>query len=189
MNVAAQQLQQFDPRQIRIIGGAVLLLLLAAGVSYGLLPKWRAYQTARSSLTVLESTVAGATDLESQLAALRDQVAGVERTLNGDASNRPLKQVESFVIERLQVISWRNEMQLVGVEPRIGGEFQQFRELLFDVELNGDYFDFFAWLKEIDEELGFIVVKRFATNVADNTAAEPRLMIRLTLAAYRSADT
>jgi hypothetical protein len=189
MNVAAQQLQQFEPRQLRLIGGAVLFLLLAAGISYGLLPKWRAYQAARSSLTVLENTVAGAGDLDSQLVALRGNVADIERTLNGDASNRPLKQVESFVIGRLQLISWRNEMQLVGVEPRIGGDFQQFRELLFDVDLQGDYFDFFSWLQEIDEELGFIVVKRFAINVADNTAEEPRLMIRLTLAAYRSAES
>ncbi len=189
MNVAVDQLRQFEPRQLRLIGGAVLLLLFAAGVSYGLLPKWRAYQAAQTSLNVLENTVAGAGDLDSQLVALRGEVADIEKTLNGDASNRPLKQVESFVIGRLQLISWRNQMQLVGVEPRVGGEFEQFRELLFDVDLQGDYFDFFAWLQEIDEDLGFIVVKRFAISVADNTADEPRLTIRLTLAAYRSAES
>jgi Tfp pilus assembly protein PilO len=185
-----QSLQSLDPRQMRLIGIGLIGLLLAAMLLYLVLPQWRAYQATSASLALMRQGAADGSSLETQLNTLRADVTRLERTLNGDASSLPTKQMEAFVIGRLQTISWRNEMILVSVQPREGMPLNEFRELVFDVELRGGYFDFFDWLQNIDEELGFVVVKRFEmlrSNSGRDTDS-PALQIKLTMAAYRNAS-
>ena len=186
------QLDSLDNRQVQMISFGCMGLIVAALVVYLILPQWRAYRAADASLGLLKTSVAQGDSLESQLTALRVEVNDMAQTLNGDAANLPIKQMEAFVIGRLQTISWSNNMTLVSVQPREGQPVNQFRELVFDVELSGDYFKFFDWLNAIAAELGFVVVKRFDM-ATDNAAArngEPGgLRVKLTMAAYRSQDT
>ena len=79
-------------------------------------------------------------------------------------------------------------MALVSVQPREGLPLQQFSELIFDVELRGDYFDFYTWLQDVGEELGFVVVKRFemSTFEVPDDGSDPRLVVQLTMASYRN---
>jgi hypothetical protein len=110
--------------------------------------------------------------------------------LHGDTSDLPIKQVEAFVIGRLQTISWRNRVELIGVQPREGAEAGEFRELIFDVDLRGNYFDLFSWLKTVSAELGFIVIKRFEMSpISISAGDEPELLLQLTMASYRKAET
>lgn len=182
------QLQSLEPRQMQLAGAGVVALLLAVLLMYLVLPQWRAYQSVGTSLQLLRQGADEGATLDSQLATMRTEVEGLERTLNGDASNLPAKQMEAFVIGRLQTISWRNDVVLVSVKPREGTPLNQFRELIFDVELEGDYFDFFDWLRNIGEELGFVVVKRFEISSSSRSATdeEAPLKVVLTMAAYRS---
>ena len=183
-----KSLQTLDPRQLRLAGIGLLALLLAAMLMYLVLPQWRSYQATTASLTLLRQGAADGATLEAQLDTLRTEVASLERTLNGDASSLPAKQMEAFVIGRLQTISWRNDMILVSVQPSDGTPLNEFRELIFDVEIRGGYFDFFDWLQNIDEELGFVVVKRFEM-IGENRSPDsdsPALKIKLTMAAYRN---
>lgn len=186
--MAQLQMQTLEPRQLQLVGYGALTLILAGLLMYLVLPQWRAYQSTGASLQLLRQGASDGATLEIQLADLRLEVEQLERTLNGDASNLPAKQMQAFVIGRLQTISWRNDMVLVGVQPSEGTPLNEFRELIFDVELKGGYFDFFDWLQNIDEELGFVVVKRFNINPAtgSSTDDEPSLQIKLTMAAYRN---
>lgn len=185
MNVSVESL---EPRQLQLGGYGGLGLLLTVLLVYVLLPEWRAYRATGASLELLRTNVEEGASLETQLDALRAEVGRMERTLNGDASNLPAKQMEAFVIGRLQTISWRNDVVLVSVKPREGTPLNQFRELIFDVQLEGDYFDFFDWLRNIGEELGFVVVKRFeiSSSSRSSTDDESPLKVDLTMAAYRS---
>ncbi|MFW2403871.1 MAG: type 4a pilus biogenesis protein PilO [Gammaproteobacteria bacterium] len=182
------RLQTLQPQQLQLISYGGLGLLLVALLTYVVLPEWRAYQSTGASLHLLQANVNEGASLEMQLDTMRAEVERMERTLNGDASNLPAKQMEAFVIGRLQTISWRNDVTLVSVTPREGTPLNQFRELVFDVELEGSYFDFFDWLNNIGTELGFVVVKRFdikAANAPTNGDQAP-LRVDLTMAAYRS---
>ena len=185
-----QALQGLDLRQLRLIGIGLIALLLAALLMYLVLPQWRAYQATSASLALLQRGATDGASLQSQLTGLRTQVERLETTLNGDASSLPAKQMEAFVIGRLQNISWRNDMVLVGVQPREGVPLNQFRELVFDVELRGSYFDFFRWLQDSNRELGFVVVKRFEIAAGNRNPGneQQRLQIRLTMAAYRNTS-
>jgi hypothetical protein len=111
----------------------------------------------------------------------------LSRTLHGDMANLPDKQLEAFIIERLQEISWRNQVELVSVKPRRGQVVPLFREVLFDVEITGDYFDLFAWLQSLAKELGFVVVKQYVIRPIDSDKESPRLSVNLTIVSYRQA--
>ena len=179
-----------EPRQIKMIGFGGLVLLVAALLMYMILPEWKSYRTNQSSLGVLRASAIQGDSLEGQLTALRTTVEDLEHTLNGDASNLPVKQMEAFVIGRLQTISWRNDIKLTSIQPRDGTPINQFRELIFDVELQGSYFEFVEWLQDVGEELGFVVVKQFQM-VSDVgvSQADSGLKIKLTVAAYRNGET
>lgn len=182
------QLQSLEPRQVQLVGAGAVALLLAALLMYLVLPQWRAYQATGSSLTLLRQGADQGATLEAQLADLRSEVERLERTLNGDASNLPAKKMEGFVIGQLQTISWRNDVILVSVQPREGTPLNQFRELVFEVELRSSYFDFYDWLQDIGTELGFVVIKQF--DISESNRSRPGeelpLKVKLTMAAYRN---
>jgi len=120
---------------------------------------------------------------------LRTDVGVLERDLHGDMANLPPKQMEAYIIGRLQGISWRNDVQFIGVQPADGGLSEQFSELLFNVELQGQYFDVFAWLESVREELGFVVIKQFEMTPVNQSGAEaPELQVNLTMASYRRVE-
>jgi hypothetical protein len=101
-------------------------------------------------------------------------------------ANLPLKQVESYVIGRLQKISWRNDVDLVSVEPALGQQVQIFSEMLFNIELIGEYDDIYRWLWDAKNELGFVVVKEYAMSRRDNVDDNPKLLAEVSLASYRA---
>jgi Tfp pilus assembly protein PilO len=185
-------LNSLDQRQIQMVGYGGMVLIVAVLMMYLVLPQWRAYRAADASLELLRVNVGQSDSLDMQLDAMRIEVNDMEQLLNGDAASLPAKQMEAFVIGRLQTISWRNNMTLVSVQPREGQPVNQFRELVFDVELSGDYFTFFDWLNDIGTELGFVVVKRFdiaADRSSGHNGEKAGLRVNLTVAAYRSQDS
>jgi Tfp pilus assembly protein PilO len=183
-----EYLRQAKPEQLRLGGIGLITIVFAAMVFYVIVPQWRAYGKASNSLETLQQGVIEGVDLDVQLSALGAEIEDLKYTLHGDTSNLPLRQVEAFVIGRLQTISWKNHVELVGVRPRTGSEQGPFRELLFDLELRGDYFDLYAWLKNVSSELGFIVVKKFEMSRDRVDDEQPVLLVKLTMASYRNAD-
>jgi hypothetical protein len=184
-----EYLQQATIEQLRLGSFGIVAIVVSIMLFYVALPQWRAYGSARILVTTLEQGMADGIDLDAQLGVLAVDVEKLEHTLHGDTSNLPLKQVEAFVIGRLQTISWKNHVELVGVKPHAGTQKGPFRELLFDLELRGDYFDCFAWLQDISSELGFIVVKQFEMSPIAGDGDEPLLRVKLTMASYRNAET
>ena len=137
----------------------------------------------------MSETTENSAGLDAQLANLRTTVDVLERELHGDMANLPMKQMEAFIIGRLQSISWRNDIQLVGVAPSDGGLSGEFSELLFDVELHGRYLDMFAWLEGVRGDLGFVVIKQFEmAPMSQNDMEEPELRVNLTMASFRRVE-
>lgn len=169
------------------------MLLLGAGlvitsiiVTAALLPAAKAYRSASGTAAVLESTAASSADLEQQLVERRASIDDLKFQLHGDMAKLPLKRVESYVIGRLQEISWRNDVDLISVEPASGQEVQIFTEMLFNIELVGEYENVYGWLWDIKNELGFVVIKEYAMRRRDNIDDNPRLVTRISLASYRA---
>ena len=180
-----QLISRLDARQQRLLVGGGLAMLVAALFSYVLLPPIKAYRQGLESKAVLEAAAQHGQEVSLQLENLRADVERLKRQLHGDMANLPEQQLEAFVIGRLQGISWRNNVELLSIEPESGESVEMFNESLFNVALSGDYRDLYAWLGNINEELGFVVIKEYEMQPMEDVAEDPRLSVELTIASYR----
>ena len=180
-------INKLDARQQRLLVGGGLAMLVAVLFSYILLPQIKLYRQGLESRGVLEAAARQGQEVSLQLANLSTQVEDLNKQLHGDMANLPDQQLEAFVIGRLQGISWRNNVELLSIEPDTGESVQMFNESLFNVALSGDYRDLYAWLGNINEELGFVVIKEYEMQPVEDVAEDPRLAVNLTIASYRVA--
>ncbi len=179
-------IENIDTRQfgLLLLGCcSVILALVATGL---LLPEIKSYLNASKEVARLHLPAQDGEDLEGLLQEKADDIAQLKHSLYGDLADLPVKEVEAFVIGRLQKISWANNVDLVSVEPASGEEIQIFQEVLFKVKLSGNYVDLYQWLWDAKNELGFVVIKEYALSRADTVNVDPRLVADLSLASYRA---
>ena len=175
-----------EPRTVAMMLVGIVLLVVAVEVTYLLWPQVKTYRELSASHQLLEQTVTSGDSLSAQLEKIDNEVQDLSRQLHGDMARLPAKQMESFVIGRLQKVSWATEVELLSVQPGSGKQVQNFRESLFEVRLNARYHDFFEWLQTVNDELGYIVVKKFEIRSdQNNVLANPKLSLALTLVSYR----
>lgn len=181
-------LKTISLRELRL-----LLFGLGAAVSAGVVvslvvPNAKALRAASAEVRVLENAAQDGAELEQHLQKKHAEIAELQYQLHGDMANLPAKQVESFILGRLQRISWNHNIELVSVTPSIGERVQIFQELLFNVQIAGQYEDLYRWLWEARNELGFVVVKEFSLRRNDSVDDQPRLLANLSLASYRAVE-
>lgn len=181
-------LQRYERRELALILSLVCVLGLAPLSAYMVLPKVKSHRALSVSRDTLIAAAANEGELQARLDALREKVETLERRLHGDMARLQPKEIEAYIIGRLQAISWRNRVELVGVEPGRGEAIETFREMLFKVSLAGDYFDLYEWLRDLGEELGFVVIKQYQMSPVDSAEKSPRLSAELTIASYRTMD-
>ena len=63
-----------------------------------------------------------------------------------------------------------------------------FQEMLFKVQLVGQYRDLYRWLWDAREDLGYVVVKEYALRRQDSADDQPQLLADLSLASYRATE-
>lgn len=181
-------LKNIGNRELRLMLLGAGLVLSAVVVSTLLLPTVKQYMAATREVSVLEEAKANSPNLERHLQDRHARIEELKFQLNGDIVNLPFKQVESYVLGRLQKISWRNDVELVSVEPASGQQVQIFRELLFNIEIIGEYDDIYRWLWDAKNELGFTVVKEYSMSRRDNIDDHPQLLAEVSLASYRAEE-
>ena len=181
-------LRNTPPRTLMLLMVSLAVLLLAAIASRVVWPQFRHYHHSRTTLQMLENVMVHGDGLAREMQGLQQQVASLNHQLHGDMVDLPQNQMESFIIGRLQKISWRNHIELDSVTPGTGSKVQAFEEILFDVQISGDYFDIYQWLHDMREELGYVVVKQFRINRAGPVGKSSRLRASFTIAAYRDTS-
>ncbi len=179
-------IENAEPRVVAMMLIAIVLLVSLVEITYLLWPQAKQYRDLHASHQVLEQAVTSNDSLANQLEKIDAEVQDLSRQLHGDMARLPAKQMESFVIGRLQRVSWATEVELLSVQPGSGKQVQNFRESLFEVKLNAHYHDFFEWLQTVNDELGYIVVKKFEIRPEERDALDnPELSLQLTLVSYR----
>lgn len=175
-----------EPRTFAMMLIAVVLLVGAVEGTYLLWPQLKNYRALNSEYQLLDSAMISGESLAVQLTRVDEEVKKLSRQLHGDMAQLPVKQMESFVIGRLQKVSWATKIELVSVQPGEGKQVQNFRETLFEVKLLAGFHNFFEWLQIVNEELGYIVVNKFEISPKDSgMVKDPKLDISLTLVSYR----
>lgn len=181
-------LEKLGTREFRLALVGLGLAITAIVVTVALLPGIKSYRSTAKAVAVLEEAKESSGALEQQLQERHANIEALKFRLHGDMANLPLKQVEAYVIGRLQKISWRNDVDLVSVQPLSGQQVQIFSEVLFNIELLGEYDNIYRWLWDATNELGFVVVKEYGMRRRDNVDDDPKLLTKVSLASYRAQE-
>jgi Tfp pilus assembly protein PilO len=181
-------LHRLDLRSLNLLLGGITLVTAVALFSYLLWPQFKAYRAAVESRDSLQSVVANDNKLLETLGALRSEVRSLRQNLHGDLAALPTKEMQGYIIGRLQGISWRNNVEFLGMQPRQGEPIEKFQEILFDVQLLGDYFDLYNWLRDASKELGFVVIKQYQMAPVNPKSENTPLAVKMTMAVYRSGS-
>ena len=179
-------LQQLDPRSLRLIMVLVWAVLAAVVGTYVLKPQYKSYKQGVASRHLLENRVGDEEQLKRDIASVRLDIDALRLKLQGDIEDVPLNQMESYLIGRLQGVSWASDVELVGVKPGHATRVLGFEEMAFEVEVRGDYRSLYAWLRELDRKLGFILVKQYAITPVRTDKAADQLRMQLTMVFYRT---
>jgi len=175
-------------RELRMLllgAGAIVMAGLVAGLA---VPQAKAFRSAHNEVALLEQAAQDGQELDRHLQEQYASIDDLKYRLHGDMANLPVKQVEAFIIGRLQKISWGNNVELVSVEPTTGERVQIFQEILFHVELVGQYDDLYQWLLEARQDLGYVVIKEYGMSRNNNEDDSPLLLAELSLASYRAVQ-
>jgi len=173
-------------REFRMLLLGAGLVITSVAVTAALLPGAKPYRAAGNAVAVLEVANENQADLEQQLQERRTKIDELKFRLHGDMANLPPKEIESYVIGRLQKISWSNNVDLISIQPAAGTQVQTFSEMLFNIELVGEYENIYRWLWDAKNELGFVVVKEYSMRRRDNEDNNPKLLTEISLASYRA---
>ena len=180
-------LRQLEPRTAILLMTSTVLLLATALGTYVIWPEFKQYRSSLTNRDTLQQITSSGEPLDMQIETLKQEVEALDHELHGDLANMPDNQMEAFIIGRLQGVSWRNNIELQSVRPGKGKIIKVFEEIVFKVKLTGEYPDLFAWVQDLGEELGFVVIKHFSIKPLDTNVAEPRLTADLTIVSYREA--
>ncbi len=184
MNIR-EHFSNLDHRQFYGLLISLAALSLVVMVSVLLLPQIKAYQAATKAHHEHPVLPVDSSGLPAMLSQVDSAITARAKLLHGDMANLPIREIEAFVIDRLQGIAWNHDVMLEGVQPVSGETIEAFREILFKLEISGHYDDLFAWLNELRTELGFTVIKEYQMDRVGDSAHDPLLRVQLTLASYR----
>ncbi len=179
-------LSRFDRREFFLILTIMVFTVTTLVFTYLVLPKIKIYLAVAKTESILNNVVDNGGQLNDQIQGLSRDIDLLQRQLHGDMASLPVKEIEAYVVGKLQQISWQNDIQLVGIEPSAGATIETFHEILFRVTLAGDHLNTYRWLREVSSELGFVLVKNFAMQPMEDRAQNPRLSVQLTMATYRA---
>ena len=179
-----------NPALTRLLLAVVILLAALAQGIYLLWPQYQKWQQQQDSEQLLLRATRGNSDLEQQIRQQEARIDALNQRLYGELTGLPEKQIESFLVGRLQNISWNTGVELISVVPGSGNRIQDFREILFHVRLQARYRDFFDWLQQVRRDLGYSIIQRFELSpmpgqTRPEELADPLLRINLTLVIYR----
>jgi Tfp pilus assembly protein PilO len=179
-------LTRLGRREFLLILSMAVLSVTALLFTFLVLPPLKTYLQISKTESSLSNVVIDGQELNSQLDQFRQDIELLERRLHGDMASLPEKEIEAHIVGKLQQISWQNNIQLVGVEPSAGDTVESFHEILFRVTLAGAYPDLYQWLREVGDELGFVLIKQYEMQTLDDAAKNPLLSVKLTMSTYRA---
>ena len=180
-------LKSLSLRELKLVLLGVGAIAVSGALVASVLPGVKAVRAADSAAQALRAVSEDSDALERTLQQRTRHNQALHFKLHGGMGNLPARQLESYIIGRLQKISWGNRIELISVEPAQGEEVQIFQETLFNVQLVGRYRDLYDWLLDARQDLGFVVIKEYELSRRDNDDEAPLLLADLSLAMYRAS--
>lgn len=179
-------LNQLNQKTLLLIMVGIILLLVSASSAYGIWPQIKDIRSGVMTRNEMKELVSNKDELAEQQQKLAREIDEIKYNLKGDMADLPDKKMESFIIGELHNISWSHDINLIAVKPAQGTQIQMFQEILFNVQLTGEYFDLYKWLHDLRDQLGFVVIKSLELISSNNDNDNSTLLMNLTIASYKS---
>lgn len=175
------------PESLLAAVGTLAALTLLAGYLYVLKPSLGALGALEEGQPAasLESLQAEFTSNGVALADAKRELGELRSQLFGGPADLPPEKAESYIVERLDRTAEHHAIELLGVRPGESKQVLMFDELLYEVEVEGEFFALVAWLREIEQELRPLVINEFGMKPRGQGV---RVGMKLRLASYRPRD-
>jgi Tfp pilus assembly protein PilO len=177
-----------DTRSLKMIMMLVCVVIVAATALYMIKPVFVDYQQRRETYGMLQNQLQDQAQLQSSIDQARDQIGKLQLELHGEASNMPVNEMESYLVGRLQGLSWDAGIELVGVRPGAAKRIMEFEEISFEVDVSGEYANLYKWLDMIGNVLGFMLVTNYDISLSGRDSSKTALNMHVTIVFYRAAD-
>lgn len=177
--------EQVQPRTLVFLLVSLILMALAASYLYVIKNPFKDYRQYQQTLSLLKNEVQTGIPLQNQIETQQQLVEKLNIKLHGTGSKLAVNKMVAYVIGELDKIAKRHQVNLASVKPQNPETLFTFKELPFQVEISGDYFSLFAWLKDIENNLGPIVIRQF--DLAAIGQDKQRKML-LTIVVYQFED-
>jgi len=178
--------QQIQPRMLLFLLSSLLVLALMASYLYIIKTPLKELRESRQTLALLNNEVQTGIPVQSQIAMQQQQVQELTIKLKGSGPKLPVNKMVAYVIGELDKLADRYRVNLNHVQPENPEMLFTFKELPFHVEISGDYFSLYAWLKAIEKELGPVIIKQF--KLSPSGQSKQRKM-DLMIVTYQFEDT
>ncbi len=120
--------------------------------------------------------------LPQQIRALEQQVSQLTRQIHGKAPPLPTNQLIAHMIGELGRLAAQHQLDLLSVQPGETYEVRMFKALPFDLQVEGKYSALYAWLIDVEQYLGPLIVDHFRLEPKDDAE---RILMQLKLSSYR----
>jgi len=179
-------LEHLEPRVLSVaLAGALVITLTGAYIGLFKRPLQDFQRLQRLQGDSVRSLAGGPGEVDAaQLATAGARVDALRERLYGKGGDRGAGHTVARIIARLDGLSSRRGVELIGVTPGARAKVGAFNEAPFDVEASGAYFDLVAWLEDAEDELRPLTVTRF--EIGDGADAK-RLRLRVRVVSYRAA--
>jgi Tfp pilus assembly protein PilO len=178
--------EQVQPRTLSFLLVSLILMLLVGNYLYVIKNPFKNFWQHQQTLALLQDEVQTGIPLQNQIERQQQLVEKLNSKLHG--TGRPklaVNKMVAYIIGELDKSAKRHQVNLTSVKPQNPEILFTFKELPFQVEISGDYFNLFAWLKDIEKNLGSIVIKKFHLSAGESNKQKKMF---LTIAAYQFED-
>lgn len=174
---------RLDPRLRWLLLAGVIVFALLEAWQLALRPPFGRWQSLTAQRQGLERTVGAAADRTAAAAVIEAEIARLERRVGGDAPGLTTEQLVVAIVARLDRLAQHHGVTLAAVKPGERRDVLMFEEVSFDIKAMGKYDSMVAWLGELQQALGPLIVTRFDMRPS---GADGALAVEVGIAAYRA---
>lgn len=161
-------LKDMEPRALLLAMIGILSLTLVASYLYLYKKPLADLSTQRSLRVLLQAKVEGGSHYPLKMKRLEREIDSLQKQLLGKAPVLPVSQMMAHIIQKLDETCGHHQITLLGVKPGRPNKIPRFEEIPFSVEVCGDYFQLFQWLRETEDAMGPMTVKNFNIKPKDS---------------------
>ncbi len=109
--------KKIEPRALLLSLGGISVLLVTVIITLLVVPQYNRYVSANELIALLESSHLKSDQLNKPFIDTKQKTDELQRVLHGEMADLPILQLESFIIGKLQEISWKSQIELGSIRP------------------------------------------------------------------------